>query len=188
MVVLNDIDPALHASLLHQWRLRPDIARFMYTQRPIAWSDHHSWLESLATDQSRRHWVIEFNGRPVGTTYFTEIDRLNQRAIFGMYVADDGARLLGVGAAAEWLSLNEAFGALDLQKVSCEIFASNEAPLRMHIRMGFKLEGLLRRHARFDNGWVDVHRVSLLREEWHAARPALRNALHKLLPEPVLTL
>ena len=169
MVVLNDIDPALHASLLHQWRLRPDIARFMYTQRPIAWSDHHSWLESLATDQSRRHWVIEFNGRPVGTTYFTEIDRLNQRAIFGMYVADDGARL-------------------DLQKVSCEIFASNEAPLRMHIRMGFKLEGLLRRHARFDNGWVDVHRVSLLREEWHAARPALRNALHKLLPEPVLTL
>lgn len=184
MVTLAEIVPARHAGLLHRWRQQPDVARCMYSQAPIAWADHGRWLEALPRDASRRHWVIEHAGRPVGSAYFTEIEPHFARAMFGMYVADEGARVLGVGAAAECLALDAAFGPLGLQKVSCEVFAANEAPLRMHARMGFVREGILRRHARCDGDWTDVHRLSLLREEWARVRPALGRALHKLLGAP----
>lgn len=187
MIALIDVVAERHAELLFRWRQRPDIARFMYAQAPIVWAGHLRWLEGLSSDDSRRHWIITHRGRPVGSAYLTEIDRSLGRAMFGMYVADDGARLLGAGAAAEFLVLDEAFETFGLQKVSCEVFAVNEAPRRMHARMGFKEEGLLRRHARCDGGWTDVHRLSLLREEWHAARPALSLALGKLLRETVPT-
>lgn len=184
MVTLIDIVAERHAELLFNWRQRPDIARFMYSQTTFSWGAHLHWLEALASDETRNHWIIAYRGRPVGSAYLTEIDHSLGRAMFGMYVADEGARLLGVGAAAEFLTLDEAFESLGLQKVSCEVFALNEAPLRMHARMGFKQEGILRRHARCEGGFADVHRLSLLREEWHAARPALALALGKLIAEP----
>jgi UDP-4-amino-4,6-dideoxy-N-acetyl-beta-L-altrosamine N-acetyltransferase len=183
MVALIDIVPSQHAELLFQWRQRADIARFMYGQIPFNWAAHVKWLEALPADPSRRHWVIEHQGRPVGSASLAEIVRPLDRAMFGMYVADEGARLLGVGAAAEFLVLDHAFAVLRLQKVSCEVFDVNPAPRRMHERMGFKSEGILRRHAQCDGAWTDVHRLSLLVEEWDAARPALHLSLRKLLGE-----
>jgi UDP-4-amino-4,6-dideoxy-N-acetyl-beta-L-altrosamine N-acetyltransferase len=180
-VRLVEIHRDKHAELLHQWRQRLDIARFMYSQAPIAWADHLRWLEALPEDRSRKHWVIQHGDCPVGSAYLTEIDAWNRRAMFGMYVADQGARILGVGAAAEFLALEYAFGAFRLEKVSCEVFAVNQAPLRMHARMGFVQEGLFRRHARFEDSWVDVHRLSLLQEEWMRVRPTVRAALGRLL-------
>ena len=185
MVTLADISADQHAELLFAWRQRPDIARFMYSQDAIAWTDHLRWLNALSSDDTRHHWVIEYKDRPVGSAYLTDIDRAHGRAMFGMYVADEGARIMGVGAAAEFLALDHAFGAFGLQKVSCEVFATNSAPRRMHARMGFKPEGIFRRHAKCDGAWTDVHRLSLLVEEWNAERPLLHQALRKLLREPV---
>lgn len=184
MVALIDIIPEAHAELLFAWRQRPDIARFMYSPAPLRRTDHQRWIESLATDASRRHWVVEHAGRPVGSAYLTEIDNRQARAMFGMYVADETARMMGVGAAAEFLALDEAFGLRGLEKISCEVFAVNAAPLRMHARMGFRTEGVLRRHARCDGAWTDVHRLAILREEWQAVRPRLATDLRKLLGAP----
>lgn len=183
-VALSLIEPAEHAERLFVWRTRPDIAGCMYGPAPVNREAHGRWLAALPGDATRRHWVILHGGEPVGSAYLTEIDRRHARASFGMYVADEGARVLGVGAAAEWLALEAAFAQEGLEKVSCEVFARNEAPRRMHLRMGFKPEGVLRRHAWCDGGWTDVHRLSLLREEWREARAGLRRALRKLLDEP----
>jgi len=180
-VNLVSVEPTRHAALLHEWRQRPEIARYMYSQAPVTWEAHLRWLDGLRADPARRHWVITHGGQPVGSTYLTEIDRAHARANIGMYVADEGARTFGVGAAAEWLTLEAAFTDLELEKVSCEVFALNEVPLRMHLRMGFHREGVLRRHARCAGAWTDVHRLSLLREEWREARLALRPALRKML-------
>lgn len=191
-VALVEVVPEQHAELLFHWRQQPDVARFMYSQAPLVWANHLRWLENLRHDGSRRDWVIELAGRPVGSVNLTDIDGHHGRAMFGMYVADAGARIVGVGAAAEFLVLDEGFGGLGLQKISCEVFSVNEAPRRMHARMGFKPEGIFRRHALCDGLWTDVHRLSILREEWLIARTQLATTLQKLLGEsigriPVLT-
>jgi UDP-4-amino-4,6-dideoxy-N-acetyl-beta-L-altrosamine N-acetyltransferase len=181
MIRLIPVDPEQHAELLFKWRQQPDVAQFMYSQRSISWADHLNWLSRLAGDPSRRYWIIEHLGKPIGSANLNNIDAENLRATFGMYVAEAGARMLGTGAAAEFLALEEAFGPLGLEKVSCEVFAVNEAPIRMHLRMGFKQEGIMRRHARFGGAWVDVHLFSILREEWQEKQPVLRKSLRKLL-------
>lgn len=183
MVTLVEIQKELHAERLHRWRQQPAVARFMFSQKPISWADHLRWLDALARDSSRKHWVIAFNGLPIGSAYLTEIDTEHSRAMSGLYVAQEDFRGRGVGAAAEYLMLVYAFQSLGLEKVSCEITTGNDASLRMHTRMGFVQEGLFRRHVRLGGEWSDVQRLALLREKWLQTRSMLQNELEPLIAD-----
>jgi len=181
MVKLIAVNIERHAQSLFQWRQQPDIHRFMYSKQPLVWQHHLAWLQSSQSNASRVDRIICWKSRPVGLVCITEIDRENLRAILGMYVADLSARVRGVGAAAEFLALDLAFSELNLEKISCEVFATNESVLPMHLQFGFVQEGLLRRHARFEGEWVDVHRLSILAGEWQTARPKLSELLKALI-------
>lgn len=184
MVELIPVDIGKHARLLFDWRRQPDVARFMYSHKPIEWDSHLAWWHANATNAKRWDRIITWKSLPAGLANLTEIDRENLRADFGMYVADERARLMGAGAAAEFLTLDEAFDTEGLEKISCEVFACNPAAQRLHKQFGFVQEGILRRHARFEGTWVDVHRFSILKSEWAAARPKLKNSLARLLNHP----
>lgn len=186
MVTLAPICEAQHARLLYEWRRRADIARAMYSSGPSCMEDHLRWLRSLPQDSSRLYRIIEMRGRPVGAAYLTEIDSHHRRAMLGMYVADEGARTQGAGAAAEFLMLDHAFHSLGLHKIGCEVFASNTTPVKLHDRMGFVHEGVLRHHALLDGTWTDVIRLSLLAPEWESSRPALATLLKRLLDTPCI--
>lgn len=185
MIELIPFKADLHADLLFKWRQQPDITRFMYSQKPISPKGHLKWADRVVNDPSHVQWVIEFRSRPVGAASLSGIDDENLRAEYGMYIADTGARLMGAGAAAEFLALDEAFYKLKLHKISSEVFATNEAPIRMHLRMGYVQEGILRQHARFENEWIDVHRLSILQKEWAEKRPSLKKLLGKLLTNAI---
>jgi UDP-4-amino-4,6-dideoxy-N-acetyl-beta-L-altrosamine N-acetyltransferase len=179
MVTLVDIQKELHAELLHRWRQQPDVARFMFSQKPISWTDHLRWLETLEHDPSRKHWIITFNRLPVGSAYLTEIDASHSRTMSGLYLAHAEVRGHGVGAAAENLMLTYAFNYLGLEKVSCEIANTNESSLRMHKQVGFLPEGVFRRHVKLNGAWTDVHRLAILRDDWIQKSPTQKR-IHSL--------
>jgi UDP-4-amino-4,6-dideoxy-N-acetyl-beta-L-altrosamine N-acetyltransferase len=135
MIKLIPFKVDIHSDLLFQWRQQPDVARFMYSQKSITLKSHLNWADKIMNDSSHVQWVIEYRSHPVGAASLSGIDRENLRANFGMYIAEPGARLMGAGAAAEFLALDEAFLKLKLHKVSGEVFATNEAPIRMHLWM-----------------------------------------------------
>ncbi|WP_413432494.1 UDP-4-amino-4,6-dideoxy-N-acetyl-beta-L-altrosamine N-acetyltransferase [Crateriforma spongiae] len=180
-VSLVRVEADRHAHLLFQWRSQPDVARFMYSRQPLVWESHKRWVESLPTKSTRIDFIVRLDNKPVGSVYLTGIDRENERCEFGMYIADGGARVQGVGAAAEYLVLQHAFEALKLHKVSCEVFVGNASPLAMHKRFGFKTEGVLREHVKDDEGWIDVERLSLLVEQWRDSGPKMAKLLQRLI-------
>ena len=181
MVKLIPFEAKIHSALLFNWRNQSEIAQFMYSQEPISKEQHTSWVKGLNKNTSQIHWVVEYRSVPVGAASLSNIDHENARAVYGMYIADTGAKLMGVGAAAEFLALEYAFNKLRLHKLSSEVFSANEAPIRMHLRMGYVEEGILRDHARFKKNWVDVHLLSILNHEWQGQRKPLKKLLSKLL-------
>lgn len=60
-----------------------------------------------------------------------------------------------------------------LQKLCCEVLATNEGVVKMHQRYGFHVDGVLRSHVIKAGARVDVITMSLLREEWAGSRWAL---------------
>ncbi len=169
------------AAMVFEWRNRPDIARNMYQSEPIQWEDHKRWIGRIVTSKDHRYWVVEFSGKAAGLASIQMIEPTHRRCLLGLYIADEGARLRGVGAAAEFLLLERAFGELGLHKVYCEVIAFNETAVSMHKRFGFHVDGVLRDHVWRDDRFYNSIALSLLETEWPERRGELARVLTRLV-------
>jgi UDP-4-amino-4,6-dideoxy-N-acetyl-beta-L-altrosamine N-acetyltransferase len=155
---------------VREWRNLPEIRQFMYTDHEISIPEHARWFGMAMSDDTKRYWIIELEGEPVGLANLYDISTRHGTAYWAFYLADARVRGRGVGSVAERFVMREAFEVLGLEKLCCEVLATNEGVVRMHERYGFRRDGLLRRHIRKDDERVDVVTLSLLREEWASSR------------------
>jgi putative acetyltransferase len=69
----------------------------------------------------------------------------------------------GVGTALMRAILDFADNWLNLTRLELEVYADNEAAIRLYERFGFELEGTLRQHAFRDGKYVDAKMMARLR-------------------------
>ncbi len=169
--------------MLLDWRNLPHVRRFMFGDHAITSKEHDGWFTAMLGDDSRRYWVIEWGGVPVGTANLYDIDLVHQRASWGVYLADPAVRGRGVGGAAEFLVLEHVFEEMRLKKLSAEVVAFNEPAMAMYRSFGFAQDGVLRHHVKRGSEFHDVVIFSLLDTEWHAQKEEL---LRKLEAKGVL--
>lgn len=155
---------------LLEWRNLPEVATYMYTDHRISEAEHASWFGLAIVDPTRRYWIIELEGVPVGLANLYDIAQAHKRAYWAFYLADPRVRGRGVGSATERFVMRHAFGDLGLDKLCCEVLATNDGVVRMHERYGFHVDGVLRQHVLKQGQRVDVIAMSLLRDEWAASR------------------
>lgn len=162
---------------IYRWRTLPEVADYMYSDHAIAEDEHRNWFNRVQTDSSCLYQVIELDGKGVGVVYITGIDRKNLRCTWGFYLASPAVRGRGVGSFVEYSVLRYVFDELGLNKLCCEVFASNEAVIRMHESFGFKREGTFRQHI-FKNGkFHKVIALAMLAEDWKGNRPSIEQRL-----------
>ena len=130
--------------------------------RPTTQDEERAWLRG-AQQSDEPTWIIEHEARPVGTLALTQWDRVSRTAELGVGVLD--GRSTGLGGEAISLALDHAFGEMGLQRVHLHVYADNPA-VRLYERLGFRIEGTLRRHAWKRGAYRDQHVMGLLREEW----------------------
>jgi UDP-4-amino-4,6-dideoxy-N-acetyl-beta-L-altrosamine N-acetyltransferase len=152
------------------WRNMPEVATYMYTDHRISESEHARWFATAMTDETKRYWVIELDGEPVGLANLYDISTLHRRAYWAFYLADDRVRGKGVGSTTERFVMRSVFEDLNLDKLCCEVLASNVGVIKMHQRYGFHVDGIMRQHVIKAGERVDVVTMSLLRDEWTSSR------------------
>jgi UDP-4-amino-4,6-dideoxy-N-acetyl-beta-L-altrosamine N-acetyltransferase len=152
------------------WRNLPEVAAYMYTDHRISDPEHARWFAGAMNDETKRYWIIELDGEPVGLANLYDISTLQRRAYWAFYLADDRVRGKGVGSATERFVMRHVFEELGLDKLCCEVLATNEGVVKMHQRYGFVVDGVLRRHVIKAGERVDVVTMSLLRDDWAASR------------------
>lgn len=151
---------------VREWRNLPDVARYMYTDHVISEGEHARWFGDALERDDRRYWIIELDGAPVGLANVVEISRRHRRASWAFYLADPHVRGRGVGSFTERFVLNYAFGHLKLNKLCCEVLASNEAVVAMHRKFGFRVDGVLRNHIWKADHFEDVISMSITASEY----------------------
>ena len=175
---------------LLRWRNSPQVAAHMYTDHPIAQTEHDRWFVAAMTAPDRRYWIIEADGEPVGLANLVRIDQAASRCEWAYYLGEPSTRGKGLGALVEYIVLRHVFETLELNKLWCEVLVENEAVVKLHQSFGFTREALFRDHV-FKNGrFQDVVGLGLLKREWPAAKAAVearlmrRHVLADLPPEP----
>lgn len=164
--------------MLLAWRNHPDIRLKMYNAHIINETEHLEWWRHARERDDRRYFIYERDGEPSGSMAITAIDGQNSRANWGFYLSPNALR--GSGSRMNFLALRYVFDDLKLNKLCGEVLSSNGKSIRLHQRLGFSTEGVLREHHRAGGKFEDVHLFGLLRDEWQRARDAIEASLVEL--------
>lgn len=133
-----------------------------------AWTESQS-KRSEGGDEFR--FVIEAleSGDMVGTLNTHTINQRVGTFMYGIAISPERRRK-GYAAEAVRLMLRYYFDEKRYQKVSAEVYSFNAPSIRLHERLGFTLEGRLRRMVYTAGQFHDALIYGMLREEFDAQR------------------
>lgn len=128
------------------------------------------WTEALAQRQTVENDDYQFmietlEGVTVGTLNTHNVNRRNGTFYYGLAIHPDHRRK-GYAADAIHLVLAYFFNERRYQKANAEVYSFNEASIRLHERLGFTLEGQLRRMVYTGGEYHDVLVYGLTKEEF----------------------
>lgn len=162
------------AQLLLDWRTRPDITRYMFSDIEYDLDKQKAWLEGCARKPGYVHRLICLDGRPIGYTSITVTDGRAGIGTVGVYIADLSARA-GIANFNFVNTLNHAFLTLGLHKIVNHVLGGNRRLLRQQELIGYRYVGVLRQHHLKDGERHDIHIFEQLRSEWIEHREKFRD-------------
>jgi RimJ/RimL family protein N-acetyltransferase len=153
-----------------------EATRFLQLRNPPSFEMEKEWLEGSARDPDSVIWVIEVDGRAVGTTGIREIDWKNGFGTTGTLIGDRAIWGKGVGRETMQLRADYAFKQLPLRKLKSAYFDGNVASGRAQAAAGYREVGRHRADRFVDGRWVDEIITELLREDWEKAQAKPRRS------------
>lgn len=156
-----------HLELVRNWRNSEDVTKYMYDEKYITVEQQTIWFNKVKTATDSKYWIIEFNNKKLGLASITSIDKVLQSCYWAFYLGDTSVRGGGIGAKVEYNVIEYVFSVLNLNKLRCEVFKSNDKVIKMHEKYGFRREAYYREHCIKGSEKLDVVGLALLKSEWN---------------------
>jgi len=170
-VRLRAIEPG-DAETFHRWNQDSERARNLdFIWPPVSLASQRVFAEEASRrkmENDRLQWIIEtIDGTPVGMIDTHHCDHRTGNFSYGVDIAGEH-RGKGYAAEAIRLVLRYYFDELRYQKVTVNVHADNLASLRLHEKLGFQREGLLRRTQYSHGCYIDEIFFGMTVEEFRA--------------------
>jgi RimJ/RimL family protein N-acetyltransferase len=137
---------------------------------PISTVSEEAWFTQMAEHQGKDRWHFVIcrleDERPVGGIDLHDVDARNGSASLGIAIGDPADTGQGYGSDALRTLLGFGFDQLRLERIELEVYDFNADARRLYERVGFRHEGTSRHALYSDGAFHDVHRMSVLRDEW----------------------
>ena len=156
---------------INKWRNNSELIDFLGAPfRYINLDVDNDWYDSYMKNRNttvRCAIVSEENENQIlGLVSLTNINYLNQSAIFHIMIGNEEYQGKGIGTFATKEILNHAFNNLNINRVELLVLKQNTRAINLYKKVGFIQEGI-KRQCIFKNGkFVDVVMMSLLREDY----------------------
>lgn len=173
-VRLRGIAPG-DAATFHAWNQDTEMSRRLYfIPFPTSEERERRWAEKMATAEPTGdafHFVIEtLGGEMVGSISTHNCEPRHGTFGYGVAVRAEKQRQ-GYASEAIVLLLRYYFRELRYQKVTAHVYSFNEPSIRLHERLGFQLEGRLRRMIHTDGQYFDELIFGMTAEEFATRYP-----------------
>lgn len=157
----------LDMEMLLNWRISPDVSRFMKTDIENNLPKQLEWYEkSVKIHQPPRHWIINFNDRPIGYISLEKYDELNQETSWGFYIGELDA--LNIGGVVPAYFYNYIFlkRNLKLIKVTGHAFSNHLKILKLHKYYGCEEVGIIKNAVKKNGINYDITKIEMTRDKW----------------------
>jgi RimJ/RimL family protein N-acetyltransferase len=174
-VVLDRIDVVDPAQLL-MWRNDFRIYRTCRQRDVLTLGEHLKWFDRVSNhmDPSIKMYTVFRNNpptalgsKPIGICGLTNIDYINRRAEFSLYV-EPSSQNLGLGKDALKTLVSHGFNTYGFESIWGESYEGNGA-LEMFKEIGFALEGIRRNFYYREGKFIDALLFSILRKDWETS-------------------
>lgn len=134
---------------------------------PVSELKQKQWFESISLDNSTSQFrfAVELNGSCVGMIGLHKIDYKNSTAEVDIKLLNS-IRGQGIGTRAMEMLVKYAFNELNLHCLIANILENNLGSKRMHEKVGFRVEGLLRNRIYKGGKYLGQYSCSITREEF----------------------
>jgi RimJ/RimL family protein N-acetyltransferase len=142
----------------------PDVLAGLRMTFPQPAEGFLGWVRSSRDDPDSLHMVIEtLDGEAVGACGYNTIDRRARDAEVGIWVGKPYWNR-GYGSDAMRVLCRFGFRQMNLQRITLHVYETNPNARHVYDRLGFVLEGTIRRGQFVHGRHVDVHIMGLLVE------------------------
>jgi RimJ/RimL family protein N-acetyltransferase len=163
----DETDPAHFAA----WLADAETTRYLGGSREAFSAEkEQAYFQDMAGSKADVFWVIEAEGRAIGSTRIARIDWQNAHGHTGTFIGDKSAWRKGYGSETMAVRTEYAFRELNLHKLTTGAFMENEPSRRALLKVGYRAVGIERQHFWRDGRWHDHWLAELLREDWERSR------------------
>jgi len=148
------------------WFEDMEVTRFLLRRHPPSVDEENEWLDRMARSADDVVWVIEHEGRVVGTTAIHGIDWRNGFGTTGTVIGDKSVWGKGAGTELMQLRARYAFTQLPLRKLKSAYLQGNEASARAQAAAGYREVGRHQADMFVDGQWRDHVLTEVMREDW----------------------
>ncbi len=154
--------------LLYSWINDRELVLSSSPYCPVHSANHREWFSTIQNQATVAIFGIRriSDESLVGTCQLHSINAIHRSAELQIRIGLEDARGCGFGSEACRLLLHHAFQDLNLNRVFLHVFENNMRAIHLYTRVGFKLEGTLRRSAYVDGNWANIVIMAILRDEY----------------------
>ncbi|MDO4332373.1 MAG: UDP-4-amino-4,6-dideoxy-N-acetyl-beta-L-altrosamine N-acetyltransferase [Eubacteriales bacterium] len=149
------------------WRNEERVRRNFIYQQPFTKEGHENWMRTKVASGEALQFIIceKESGRPVGSVYFRDMDSLNKKAEYGIFIGEADSAGKGIGTEAAKLAVAYARDRLKLHKLMLRVFADNQAAVKSYRNAGFLQEAYLKDEVLQNGQYRDLLLMAVLFEE-----------------------
>lgn len=130
--------------LIVRWRNQDFVRENFIYQKPFTREGHLGWIETMIkTGRVIQFVICASEGKPVGSVYLRDIDRVHRKAEYGIFIGEREALGRGYGTEAAKLMIRYSFEELGLHKLMLRVLSDNDRARKSYERAGFVQEAYL---------------------------------------------
>lgn len=151
-----------------KWRNAEHIMNVFIDRRPLTREVHENWLKNYVGTGKVVQYIAydDETNTDFGSVYLRDIDSVNKKAEFGIFIGEKEYIGHGNGSRAAKQLIDIGFNELGLNKIYARILDFNKASYGMFMKLGFKQDAELREDVILNGNPVNVYLVSILKKEW----------------------
>ncbi len=165
--IAGDIDislaPLRKQSLkrVREWMGNAEIAFNLGVRSPVSEAAQARWWREYKKDRGKEVYEIRYRGIHIGNVSIDAISLRDGTARLTIFIGEGSYRAKGIGERALRLFLYYLFQYRRFRKIYLLVHAVNIPAIKVYRRVGFRKEGLLKRHEIIEGKELDKYFMSI---------------------------
>jgi UDP-4-amino-4,6-dideoxy-N-acetyl-beta-L-altrosamine N-acetyltransferase len=143
-------------SSILKWRNSEFVRNNFVIRETFTEQSQKKWLSDVIARGRAVQYIILSNNLPIGSVYIRDIDYINKKGEFGIFIGEKDFIGRGFGSLATKEMLKIAFEKLKLHRVYLRVFSDNIFAIKTYEKAGFVKEGILKDTVFIDGKFKDM--------------------------------